>query len=271
MTFNVRGAYHRDGTNTWKRRAKLNARVIRRCAPDLIGFQEHQAGNRRTYDSELASYENLLGPEYENRKPHAYNAIYWNPGRLQLLDSGGFWLSESPERFSRSWNSNQVRSANWARFRLLPANRELLHLNTHLDHKSGEARRRGAGLIVHRINDLAGEETPVFVTGDFNADPGSPVHGRFTEAGFRDAHLLAGNPPTRTFHKFQGEGFVSRRPEREGRIDWILVRDPDFEVSGAGISCRVVCEAEPPVYPSDHYPVVAEVPLREAGADGDLT
>lgn len=257
MSFNIRGAQHWDGANAWTRRAKLNARIIGQHSPDLIGFQEFQEGNRVTYDSELPDYEYVLGAPYENRKPHSYNAIYWKPERLQLLDTGGFWLSETPEKFSGSWGTHQKRSANWARFRLVDDGVEFLHLNTHLDHRSVVARRLGARLIVRRLNELAAGKTPVLVTGDFNADPGSPVHQIFASAGFGDAHLLAGNAPARTFHKFQGEGFVSPRPEREGRIDWILVRGASPEAAWAPRFCKVVRDAEPPVYPSDHYPVVA--------------
>ena len=260
MTFNVRGSHHRDGKNAWKNRADLNVRVIQKHAPDLIGFQEFQKGNQRYYDLHLPEYKYSLGPEYENYPPRSYNAIYWNPKRLELLDAGGFWLSETPEKFSRSWETHQVRSANWARFRLMQNGAEFLHLNTHLDHKSVAARRQGARLINRRTGELAGRETPTIVTGDFNADPGSPVHRIFTEAGFGDAHLLAGNLPTRTFHKFQGDSFVPRRPEREGRLDWILIRNADLE-EPADSSCRVVCDAEPPLYPGDHYPVVADIVL----------
>src|ERR671914_442322 len=39
MTFNIRGAVHRDGENAWPHRAALNVATIARHAPDLIGFQ----------------------------------------------------------------------------------------------------------------------------------------------------------------------------------------------------------------------------------------
>lgn len=234
-------------------------RVIQRYAPDLIGFQEFQRGNRRSYDGHLTGYERLLGPEYENHSPRAHNAIYWNPERLEFLDSGGFWLSETPEEFSGAWETHQVRSANWARFRMVQDDTEFLFLNTHLDHKSVEARRRGARLIVGRIDELAGSQTATIITGDFNTDPGSPVHRTFTDAGFDDAHLVAGNMPARTFHKFMGDGFVPRRPEREGRLDWILYRGFTLEPRQDGTASRIVYDAEPPVYPSDHYPVVADL------------
>ncbi|CAN5591757.1 endonuclease/exonuclease/phosphatase family protein [soil metagenome] len=271
MTFNIRGSYHRDGVNAWKNRADLSARIIQKHAPDLIGFQEFQRGNLRYYDSHLPEYRYSLGPEYENYPPRAHNAIYWNPERLELLDTGGFWLSASPEKFSGSWGTHQKRSANWARFRLAQDSTEFIHLNTHLDHRSVEARRQGARLIIRRIDELAGRETPTIITGDFNADPDSPVHRIFTDAGFSDAHWLAGNPPARTFHKFQGNSFVPRRPEREGRLDWFLLRSVNAETQPTDTSCQVVQDAEPPIYPSDHYPVVADLSFQHTGTSDRLT
>lgn len=265
MTFNIRGSHHRDGKNAWRYRAKLSADLTKRHVPDLIGFQEFQDGNRETYDRELPGYDYRLGPEYENFPPRACNAIYWNPQRLQLLDAGGFWLSTTPEVFSGSWGTHQKRSANWVWFRDASTEKEFVHLNTHLDHKSVEARRQGARLIVQRLRDLTGGRLPILVTGDFNADPAFAVHRIFTDDGFDDAHLLAGSRRARTFHKFQGEDFVPRRPEREGRIDWILLRNGDKQTKWICASCHVVREAQPPVYPSDHYPVTVNLSLEAAG------
>lgn len=259
MSFNVRGAWHPDGKNAWKRRARLNVEVIKRWGPDLIGFQEFQRGNQETYEKELPGYESILGPRYENKKPHAFNAVFWDTGRLELLDSGGFWLSETPHSFSGAWNTAQRRAANWLRFRLLPEEKEFVHLNTHLDHKSIPARQKGTKLIVERLDEMG--DVPIVVTGDFNAEPGKPVYRTFMEAGFEDTHVMAGNERTKTFHRFEGEDFAPNNREREFRLDWILVRD------GAGgawdvASCEVVRDCDPPVFPSDHYPVTARLFLR---------
>lgn len=260
MTFNVRGSRHRDGKNVWRKRAPLNVSVIERHSPDLIGFQEHQVGNRRVHDAKLKGYERISGPRYENRSPHAHNAIYWRPERLEMIERGKFWLSQTPEKFSRSWGSSHVRSANWACLRHLPDGPEFVHLNTHLDHKSGRARQAGAKLIVKRLEEISAG-MPVVLTGDFNCDPGSATYRIFAEANFTDAHLAANNPPANTFHRFRGEDFEPRKkPGRELRIDWILLRDGSrgrWSVS----SCEILRDAEPPLYPSDHYPVLARLSL----------
>lgn len=259
MTFNVRGSQHKDGANAWKNRAALNVATIRRYEPDLIGFQEHQIGNRKVHDAKLPGYERISGPRYENREPHSHNAIYWRTDWLELVERGGFWLSETAGEYSRSWDARHVRSANWARFRLRSGGAEFVHLNTHLDHISGRARQQGAGLILRRLDELA-DGLPVVLTGDFNCNPGSKTYGIFADAGFKDTHIKAGHEPTNTFHRFRGEEF---RPKagREARIDWVLLRDAPQEGAWGVRSCEVIRDAEPPVYPSDHYPVVARLSL----------
>ena len=269
MTFNVRGSYHRDGENAWPRRAALNVRTIARQGPDLIGFQEFQDGNARVYERELDGYDHVLGHRYENRPPHAYNAIYWDPERLQMLDAGGFWLSETPERFSGSWETRQIRSANWVRFRQTSGGPEFLCVNTHLDHVSERARIEGSMLILRWLDGPEAAGAPVLLTGDFNREPRSKVRGVFERAGFVDAHVAAGHEPAKTFHAFQGEGFRGRDPSKEHRIDWLLLRDGSRGERWSVEGYSIVLDAVPPVYPSDHYPVVADLALEGPGPAPD--
>ena len=82
------------------------------------------------------------------------------------------------------------------------------------------------------------------------------------EAGFVDAHVAAGctdEALSRT-RIMGGRGIRSRgTDDTPQRIDWIMVRD------GAGTrslrSCEIVRDGGPEVWPSDHFPVVAEVVL----------
>ena len=271
MTFNVRGSYHRDGENAWPRRAALNVRTIARQGPDLIGFQEFQDGNARVYDRELPGYEYVLGHRYENRAPHAYNAIYRDPTRLEVLDAGGFWLSETPERFSRSWGTAQIRSANWKRLRPASGGPEFLCVNTHLDHISARARAEGSALILDWLDGPEAGGAPVLLVGDFNCEPGSEPRDVFSRGGFVDAHLVAGHEPAKTFHAFRGEGFRGRDPSKEYRIDWILLRDGSRGEHWSVRDYSIVRDAEPPLYPSDHYAVVTDLALEDAWPAPDLT
>src|SRR5215210_3846162 len=265
MSFNVRGSFRDRGTpNAWPERAVLNVQTIRRHAPDVIGFQELQSGNLETYTEGLPQYEHVLGPEYGNGARPSLNAIFFDPEHLRLLDAGGFWLSETPARYSSSWGSRVVRSANWAYFGL--SGLSFLHLNTHLDHVSQAARVEGSRLILRRVAEILdhyGEGTPVVVTGDFNCRPGTPTYRNFVGGGFVDTYLAAGNEDgsdAHTFHAFKGRRYRDARPGLgPRRIDWILLRDPRGHLRPA--SCSIVRDHAGEKYPSDHYPVLADLML----------
>jgi hypothetical protein len=155
MTFNVRGSFNKsDGINAWNNRAALNVETIKQHAPHLIGFQELQGGNLETYQERLPEYGYVLGPEAGNEPPHEFNAIFFDLARLEALDSGGFWLSTTPERHSSSWRTRSIRCANWANLRCLNTGLSFLHLNTHLDHVSKPARVEGSRLILRKVAEI---------------------------------------------------------------------------------------------------------------------
>jgi len=64
MSFNVRGSFVDDGENAWPARRELNVEVIKKCAPDLVGFQELQDGNWEDYEKALPGCGRERGPRY---------------------------------------------------------------------------------------------------------------------------------------------------------------------------------------------------------------
>ena len=264
MSFNVRGSFHdARKKNAWRNRAALNVATIESYAPDVIGLQEAQRGNLSAYRKRLPRCAHIRGPRYGNAIPHDFNTILFDPERLESLDSGGFWLSETPDEYSRSWETRVARSATWALFRVLGTELTFLHLNTHLDHISALARQEGSKLIVSRvveISDRTGVDPPAIVTGDFNSRPGNRTHRTFTESGFVDTYLAAGNEEgANTFHAFRGAGYRDAHPNRgPRRIDWIFLRDPQGRLRVE--SHRIIYDAAESsgLYPSDHYPILAD-------------
>ncbi len=271
MTFNILGAVpHRGGPNAWEHRAPLTLSLIERTTPDLIGFQELMSRNLETYQKQLREYQWVLGPPTMEETRLNYNAIFWNPSRLDLLDSGGFWLSPTPEQWSRGWESAYVRATTWARFRLRETGREFCHMNVHLDSESTEARLQSCPLILLQLAALHLDHLPVLLMGDFNCHAGvlhapSDEETALTHAsyrflldhGFVDTYLVAGHldaQPSLTYHRFEGVHY-----EPAWRVDWILTKNgtSSFKVH----SCDILQDAAPPLYPSDHYPVLTELAL----------
>ena len=275
MTFNIRGADSaQDGVNAWENRASLNVRTILDHAPDLIGFQELQAGNLATYEAPLSEYRWVLGPATSPKEEVAFNPIFWRRERFQRVDSGGFWLNETPGRPSLGWDAAVDRGATWVRLACRRCGVELLYVNTHLDHRGERARTEGVKLILRQVERLGGQATPVTLTGDFNCsaprvgesaagEPGPDPYRLLIEGGFVDAYLAVRTKESgtaNTFHRFQGEAFVPWNPQLSMRIDWIMTRDGRQRWRGG--SCSILRKHRRPLYPSDHYPVLADLDLR---------
>jgi endonuclease/exonuclease/phosphatase family metal-dependent hydrolase len=272
MSFNIRGFSHRgDGINRWKNRAALNVATIERYAPDLIGLQELRAESLATYQEKMPEYAYVLGPGAGTGTPHDFNALFFDPTRLELLDSGGFWLSETPDRYSSAWRARVVRSATWAKFESPSAGLSFLHLNTHLDHMSSLARAKGSELILRKITRLREHGFPTVVTGDFNCLPGSLPYRSFVENGFDDTFLSASSGDDKdaeTFHAFKGLryfllrcGDMVRHGDKPRRIDWILLKNGQQRLRTEAHAILRYRDTKPAIYPSDHYPILATLAL----------
>lgn len=287
MTFNIKGAYYEDGSNNWPFRAQLNSDTINEFNPDLIGFQEVQPGNIDHYEKHLTGYAYELGAETareNNSGSHYYCAIYWKVARFDCLERGHFFLNETPDRYALDWGVTQGRTVNWVKLVDKVTGRRLLHINSHLPHDSELGRVNSAHLIVSRLPELTPDCDSVIMTADFNAraheleaawlerlprphreliqakanwNLNTEVYDMFAAAGFRDLYREAGHvdePSTNTFHALLGDQF----PQIGMRIDWILVKD----VAGEPLrvqSAAILRHAQPPLFPSDHYPVTAIV------------
>ncbi len=267
MSFNVRGASHRDGINVWEGRAALNVSTIKRYEPGVIGLQEVHAANLAVYEEELPGYNRIMGPAYGTDRVEEFAAIFYEANQFEKLDSGGFWLSDTPKESSASWGNEVVRSANWAVLRCRETGVAFLHANTHLDHLSERARVEGNRLIVRQTQETLANHghPPTIVTGDFNCKPGSAPYGVFLEEGFTDTFLAAGNrdgADAYTFHAFKGSRFKPSDTDKPfGRIDWILVKDPDDHIEVRSHRIPRDADEEAGLYPSDHYPVFADLHL----------
>lgn len=270
MTFNIRGAPDGDGVNAWENRAELNVRTIRRYAPDLIGLQEVQAENLAYHRAHLADYTCVAGPRANRPGRILFNAILVNTAKLKLVDSGGFYISYTPERWSLAWDSVRVRAVTWFKLRLIKSGLSLLHLNTHLDHVGQKARLEGSRLIARQIARFRHSSIPVILTGDFNSPPVSSFDGSvetpysvFQMAGFHDTYEVTqarDSQPENTFHGFCGQDFKAERPLSSLRMDWILYLNGGSPFVQAQ-SCSIIRDARPPLYPSDHYPVLATLKI----------
>ena len=258
MSFNIRYDNPGDKENNWQFRRDRAANAILFYAPDVIGTQE-------VLHNQLMDLEQRIGGVYahvgvgreDGHKKGEYAALWYNRDRFDALDSGNFWLSETPEKMgSKGWDGACERIATWAILRDRRSNSELLVMNTHLDHAGTIARRLGAELLLHRADSLAAGR-PIIITGDFNSEPSSEVVVQLTSP--EDARALtdsrAAAPlvygPAWTFHDFGRLDFKDRE-----LIDYVFVRGLDVESFG------VMAETDENQFLSDHAPVIANLKVR---------
>jgi endonuclease/exonuclease/phosphatase family metal-dependent hydrolase len=256
MTFNVRGSFRDDGLNNWDKRRDLNIATIKKYAPDIIGFQEAQRGNIADYAEHLTEYAVELGLISIRQNEHNEQVpIYWKTERFEKVQIGGFYLSETPDECSIGWESTLVRAATWVKLCEMATGTEFIVLNTHFPHEqeAESTRTKCAVLIIKQLAKIA-PDVPHIVMADFNTQPTSEAYQAFIKNGYVDIYTAADETPqVNTFHGFAGDDYEWK----SGRIDWILTKDATQTFQA--VSCTVIKDAEPPLYPSDHYPVLAEV------------
>ena len=221
-----------DGKDSWEYRKDILFEVITRYQPFVIGTQEGLDFQLDEIIDNTAGYERL-GLARDGAQSE-YCAILFDESKLQVFDSGDFWLSETPDLpGSRSWNTSCVRMVTLARFFNKIDNREFCVFNTHFDHVSEEARQKSVMLVWHRIKYF-GRNFPVLGRGDFNAIRDSTTWNFLTgnhalkgqcgemQGAWLEAEEWIGNV-AETYHGFKGhiveEPFVDTG---SAHIDWIL-------------------------------------------------
>lgn len=233
---------------SWFYRADLIAEDVERVRPDIVGFQEatflHYDYLKSTlsgYDSEMAYRDDFILSEG--------CPIFWRTDRFEKIDSGSFWLSETPEVMSKDWGSSHYRICVYVILRDKTTNKEFAVFNTHLDNVSDEARINGIKVVLDKISEFG--DLPSFLFGDMNATDDSETI-LSTRDSFDDAKVISPiTEDTRTFHGW-GD------PTEQDRIDYILISKGDAEV----YEYHVLDNCYDGVYSSDHSSIYIKTRIK---------
>lgn len=250
MSFNLRYGLAEDGANRWEKRKALALDRVQAFDPDLLGLQECRDDAQAEFVRARLPGYHFLGQRRGGAGEPALEmtAVLFRESAFQVLEHGHFWLSENPSvPGSRSWDAVFPRTATWVRLRPTTVGRALTFVNTHFDYQPAAIDEAAA--MLRQWLDEAHKDSPVVVTGDFNADKDSAAYRRLTGGALRDAYRQAHSRPDpddeATFHGFG-------KPEALTAIDWILVSE-HFRVVQAGVDRT----RRGRLFSSDHYPVWA--------------
>ena len=257
MSFNIRTASADDGPNGWHLRRDLVVETIRQQKPDVIALQEVVLSQAAELRAALPEYGFVGVGRDDGAEEGEFVPIFYRRQRFTLLDSGHFWLSQTPERVgSVGWDAALPRMATWVQLRFEDAPlAEVRIVNVHFDHQGARARAESARMLRRFSESLGGRA--LVVLGDFNCPPGSEPYQILSEEG-RDLAALtdvlagpAAGAASGTFHAFTGQ-------PQGGRIDWILV-NRRFRATAPAVDHRSFDGR----YPSDHFAVAATLRLTE--------
>lgn len=252
LSFNIRYINDIDtGSLAWDQRREACVRLIEDASPDIIGFQEPKAPQVAYLTESLPQYGHVEMGRDAGIKPDGgeHLMIMYDKRKYELKDNGHFWLSETPDSVSFGWDAMCRRVTVWVRLADVSTGKEFYFFDTHFDHKGKEARRQEAILLAAKMQEIAGENAPVFVCGDFNMDSGHDSMIPVRE-WMREACLDA--PQTDTLSTFNGFG-IDTRPLK---IDHVFYRN------ASALTYSVIRDGYGARYVSDHYPVLAVFSLQ---------
>ena len=259
---------------TWSERRPLVRRSIESAHADVLGLQEVLPSRLEDAANLVAPLTLVPGPatgaprwfasraSRERNQAGEHLPIAYRADWFELLDTGGFWVSETPERQGSLLPFAPTPFlVHWARLADRDTSESLLVMNAHFGHApwhhAPTARIVATQLgeleaAKRRLRDGPASATSAFLVGDFNAVPSSLLLRSLTSpsgAGFvnaaRSASTHAGPPVT--YHWGRGSTRLGLT------LDYVLAR-----TARNATRAEVIDLHEGRRYPSDHHLVVVE-------------
>ena len=251
MSFNVRCKSDPEGSIN--NRSKLVTAILDQYAPDSFGVQEATAKWMRILKRELGDRYACVGQPRDRLGPFSeYSAVFYLKDKYTVLDSGTFWLSETPEvKYSVSYDSACRRIASWAMLEDKETGLRYTHINTHLDHVLESTRVGQAGVLLDYLKEFQ-EKGTVVITGDFNAYESESVYTEMVKISDDVSKTAKTADSGITFHNYG-----KKEDKGQGAIDYIFVtKDTEAE------NYKIIDNTVKGMYPSDHYPISADIYLK---------
>jgi Metal-dependent hydrolase len=265
-TFNIEYNNTAAGSTPWQQRKYAVEQVFSDYSFDIVGIQEPYISQLKDLDDLLPAYRyagnTVMGSATADNQLTV--GMLYKTSRLTLLDSGMFWLSETPDVLSKGWNNSQYRVCNWGKFKDVRTNNIFFYFSVHLDFDE-QAWEPTLQLIADRIAQVAGG-FPAVLGGDFNFSQYTETYRNLIRHGhFKDTYLDAAqliNPYQGTFTNY------GTQLSANGRIDHLFLANCR---NIAILKRKIITDSYAGVFPSDHAPVMAELILPTACVSSPMT
>lgn len=253
MSYNIKYANENDGVNSWSNRKEFITNQLKYYEPDIFGTQEALKKQLDYFIDNLDDYEFVGVGRDDGKTGGEFSAIVYKKDKFKVLESGTFWLSETPSKPSTGWDAALPRICTYALFEEKENGKKFWYFNTHFDHIGELARKNSAKLILDKIAEINTQNLPVILSGDFNLEPDAePI--QLIKNTLHDSKEAAEDVSFGSEGTFNGYNYdEAERP----RIDYIFVND-EVEVEKYG----VLTDSKEKRFPSDHFAVMVVLELE---------
>lgn len=254
MSYNLR--YAASDYEMWEKRKDKLAEQILDYMPDSLGIQE---GDARWMDESSGLPHLLEGYSYvgvgrdDGETSGEYTAIFYITDKYEVIDSGTFWISQTPDVVSKGWDATTNRICTWATLKNKETGELYTHFNTHLDHEGKQARAQGVELLLEKIGEY---EKPFVLTGDFNFMQGTKNYKTLIDSKLVSDSKFEANDSMSygTMNWFKLINFRYLPP-----IDFCFVSSSTISVDSYRVDNSYIVEKRPV---SDHYPIIVDFMLK---------
>ncbi|MDH6303902.1 endonuclease/exonuclease/phosphatase family metal-dependent hydrolase [Parabacteroides sp. PF5-5] len=254
-SYNLRMDTPYDSLNAWSYRKDAVKALIQYHDFDIVGTQEGFVHQLKGI-CELPEYAYSGSGREDGKEAGEHSAIIYKKEKFTILESGDFWLRETPDEPGLGWDATCCnRICSWVKFKENQSGDEFYFFNVHFDHEGVVARQESGKLMVQKIKEIA-QDVPVICTGDFNSTPDTEQI-KTLSSFLQDSRKISKLPP------YGPEGTFNSRfthpISNKYRIDYIFVSS-SIEVNKYGVLTDQ--RNNTPYYPSDHQPVVADIVFK---------
>jgi endonuclease/exonuclease/phosphatase family metal-dependent hydrolase len=245
MTFNLRYDNTTDGYNQWSLRKEALLKMFHKQDADVIGTQECTQTILDYLQEHLSEYD-FVGDGREADLSGERCAILFKKASYELLETQTVWLNGD---FTLAGDLDKregfARICTMALLLDQQTGQKIRIFNAHLAYKSKSTIRRNGRMLYHYIQQFKKTKIPFVLMGDFNSPISHPLHTRLLRS-FKEAYTELNLERPNTFHAFGVPNGIEA-------IDFIYTKSLKFK---SIITDTSLIEGH---YPSDHYPVIAEL------------
>ena len=247
MSFNLMAGTQ---TNPEAKRLESVVETILKYRPAVVGVQEATDMWIGLLNQKLGEIYTIVGDGRNAKKGDEHSAILFLKDEFELIQTETKWLSDTPDApGSQFAEAHYTRIMTYALLSRKSDGKQFLHVNTHLDYGSSDAEEQVKVNQMQVIFDEIAKlpAVPTIITGDFNANVGSPVYKKVIGEGYSEAaaHIPATDRAP-TYHALMG---TTGAPSH---IDFIFAKG----LANDNLY-RICTERADNENVSDHYPILS--------------